>query len=99
MIIRTLDAGVAVGWVTGNEAYGKDAGGLRGPLDGVSKPSKSQSLRATSHQAPQTPLARRSHMAHQSQHHIPVSTVSSSASGAVAATRCCFTWSVSRWSC
>ncbi|WIV61937.1 IS701 family transposase [Amycolatopsis nalaikhensis] len=33
MITRALDAGVRVGWVTGDEAYGKDAAGLRDPLE------------------------------------------------------------------
>jgi SRSO17 transposase len=33
MITRVLDAGVVVGWVTGDEAYGKDAAGLRDPLE------------------------------------------------------------------
>ncbi|WP_081685074.1 MULTISPECIES: IS701 family transposase [Amycolatopsis] len=33
MIARVLDAGVAVGWVTGDEVYGKDAAGLRDPLE------------------------------------------------------------------
>jgi SRSO17 transposase len=33
MITRVLDAGVAVAWVTGDEAYGKDAAGLRDPLE------------------------------------------------------------------
>ncbi|SFP79026.1 IS701 family transposase, partial [Amycolatopsis rubida] len=32
MITRALEAGVAAGWVTGDEAYGKDAAGLRDPL-------------------------------------------------------------------
>jgi SRSO17 transposase len=33
MITRALDAGVKAGWVTGDEAYGKDAAGLRDPLE------------------------------------------------------------------
>lgn len=33
MIIRALDAGTPAKWVTGDEAYGKDAAGLRGPLE------------------------------------------------------------------
>ncbi|PKV93362.1 SRSO17 transposase [Amycolatopsis echigonensis] len=33
MIARALEAGVRVGWVTGDEAYGKDAAGLRDPLE------------------------------------------------------------------
>ncbi|MYW90231.1 IS701 family transposase [Amycolatopsis rubida] len=33
MITRALEAGVKVGWVTGDEAYGKDAAGLRDPLE------------------------------------------------------------------
>ncbi len=33
MIARVLDAGVEVSWVTGDEAYGKDAAGLRDPLE------------------------------------------------------------------
>ncbi|HWD03235.1 MAG TPA: IS701 family transposase [Amycolatopsis sp.] len=33
MITRALEAGVPAGWVTGDEAYGKDAAGLRDPLE------------------------------------------------------------------
>ena len=33
MIMRVLDSGAAVAWVTGDEAYGKDAAGLRDPLE------------------------------------------------------------------
>jgi SRSO17 transposase len=33
MITRLLDAGVTIAWVTGDEAYGKDAAGLRDPLE------------------------------------------------------------------
>ncbi|MFD8501113.1 IS701 family transposase, partial [Amycolatopsis sp. NPDC059657] len=33
MVFRTLDSGVVASWVTGDEVYGKDAAGLRDPLE------------------------------------------------------------------